>query len=429
MEYYPRKIEEKLDEWINRREILIIKGPRQSGKTTLLLHLSEKYGGVYVTLEDEDMLKTFEEAPKEFAMRFFNGKVLLFLDEAQYSRKVGKNVKLLFDLFSDKLKLIVTGSGSFDIKVEVGKYLVGRAVYFELFPLSFEEFLLWRAKDLYRVFLEYKSQVKGFLLNNGEIDVSPAFHREFNSLLEEYIVFGGFPAIVKERSEKIKIELLKNLARTYVEKDVFFFLNIREIEKFKKLLNYLSLTIGSLLELSSLMREIGMDYKTLESYLSILANTYIISLISPFHKNLITELRKAKKVYFIDTGLRNSLINNFLPLENRTDKGVLLENFILNELRDLGFSIKYWRTSGKAEVDFIVELQNQLVPIEVKSFGKIKRGFLSFINTYKPKNAIVFTENEFAIKRINNTRIAFLPSFLYLDSSKFTGESALFMVG
>ena len=357
------------------------------------------------------MLKTFEEAPKEFAMRFLDGRVFLFLDEAQYSRKVGKNVKLLFDLFSDKLKLIVTGSGSFDIKVEVGKYLVGRAVYFELFPLSFEEFLLWRAKDLYRIFLEYKSQVKSFLLNNGEIDVSPAFHREFNSLLEEYVVFGGFPAIVKERSEKIKIELLKNLARTYVEKDVFFFLNIREVEKFKKLLNYLSLTVGSLLELSSLMREIGMDYKTLESYLSILVNTYIISLISPLHKNLITELRKAKKVYFIDTGLRNSLINNFLPLENRTDKGALLENFILNELRDLGFSIKYWRTSGKAEVDFIVELQNQLVPVEVKSFGKIKRGFLSFINTYKPKNAIVFTENEFTIKRINNTRIAFLPHF------------------
>lgn len=89
----------------------------------------------------------------------------------------------------------------------------------------------------------------------------------------------------------------------------------------------------------------------------------------------------------------------------------MLENFILNELRDLGFSIKYWRTSGKAEVDFIVELQNQLVPVEVKSFGKIKRGFLSFINTYKPKNAIVFTENEFTIKRINNTRIAFLPHF------------------
>lgn len=412
MEYYPRKIEEELDKWINRKEVLIIKGPRQSGKTTLLLHLKEKYGGVYVTLEDEDMLKTFEEAPKEFVMRFLGKeREFLFLDEAQYSKKVGKNVKLLFDLFSDKLKLIITGSGSFDIKVEVGKYLVGRAIYFELFPLSFEEFLLWKAKDLHKIFLEYKKQVMSFLLNGEKLNILPAFQREFNSLLEEYIIFGGFPAIVKEDDEKIKVELLKNLTKTYVEKDVFFFLNVREIEKFKKLLSYLSIAVGSMLELSSLMREIGMDYKTLENYLSILINTYIISLVPPFYKNLVTELRKAKKVYFVDTGLRNSLINNFIPLKNRTDKGVLLENFIFNELRALGFNIKYWRTSGKAEVDFVIELQDQLIPIEVKSFGSIKRGFLSFINTYKPRSAIVFTEGEFAVKQISNTMVVFLPHF------------------
>ncbi|MEM3832379.1 MAG: ATP-binding protein [Thermoprotei archaeon] len=413
MEYYPRKLEEELDKWIERKEVLIIKGPRQSGKTTLLLHLREKYGGVYVTFEDEDMLRSFEEAPKEFVLRFLQeGKEILFLDEAQYSRKVGKNIKLLFDLFSEKLKFVVTGSGSFDIKVEVGKYLVGRAIYFELLPLSFEEFLLWKAKDLHKIFLEFKNQVKLFILNGKKIEVSPVFQREFSSLLEEYIIFGGFPAIVKEKDEKIKAELLKNLMRTYVEKDVFFFLNVREIEKFRKLLNYLSLTTGSLLELSSLMKEIGIDYKTLESYLSILLNTYIISFVSPFYRNLVTELRKAKKVYFIDTGLRNSLINNFLPLASRTDKGILFENFIFNELRGLGFDVKYWRTSGKAEMDFIIELQNQLIPVEVKSFGKIKRGFLSFINTYRPKSAIVFTENEFMIKRINDTNVAFLPHFL-----------------
>ncbi|MEM3713432.1 MAG: ATP-binding protein [Nitrososphaeria archaeon] len=413
MEYYPRKIEEKLDQWIDRREVLIIRGPRQSGKTTLLLHLKEKYGGSYVTFEDEDMLSTFEEAPKEFIERFLkSGKEILFLDEAQYCGKVGKNLKLLFDLFSDKVKFIITGSGSFDIKVEVGKYLVGRAIYFELFPLTFEEFLLWKAKDLHKIFLEFKNQVKLFILNGKKIEVSPVFQREFSSLLEEYIIFGGFPAIVKEKDEKIKAELLKNLMRTYVEKDVFFFLNVREIEKFRKLLNYLSLTTGSLLELSSLMKEIGIDYKTLESYLSILLNTYIISFVSPFYRNLVTELRKAKKVYFIDTGLRNSLINNFLPLASRTDKGILFENFIFNELRGLGFDVKYWRTSGKSEMDFIIELQNQLIPVEVKSFGKIKRGFLSFINTYRPKSAIVFTENEFMIKRINDTNVAFLPHFL-----------------
>jgi len=163
MEYYPRKIEEKLDKWMRRGEVVLIKGPRQSGKTTLLLHLRGEYGGDYVTLEDEDVLKAFEESPREFARRFLKedeeGRSLLFLDEVQYSEKAGKTLKLLFDLFSDRLKLIATGSGSFDIKVEVGKYLVGRAVYFELLPLSFEEFLLWRAKDLYGLFMEYKSQL------------------------------------------------------------------------------------------------------------------------------------------------------------------------------------------------------------------------------------------------------------------------------
>ncbi|MEM3503547.1 MAG: ATP-binding protein [Nitrososphaeria archaeon] len=412
MEYYPRKIEEKLDQWIDRREVLIIRGPRQSGKTTLLLHLKEKYGGSYVTFEDEEMLSTFEEAPKEFIERFLkSGKEILFLDEAQYCGKVGKNLKLLFDLFSDKVKFIITGSGSFDIKVEVGKYLVGRAIYFELFPLTFEEFLLWKAKDLHKIFVGYRSQVEDFILDGKSLDCKPAFQKEFNSLLEEYLVFGGFPAVVKEKDEQVKVELLKNLARTYIEKDVFFFLNVREIEKFRKLANYLSLTIGSILELSSIMREIGMDYRTLDNYISILLNTYIISLVPPYYKNLVTELRKAKKVYFTDTGLRNSLISNFLPLENRVDKGALLENFVYNELKSSGYNIKYWRTTGKAEVDFIIEKHGQVVPVEVKSLGKIERGFINFINMYKPKNALVLTDREFTVKELGSTRVAYIPHF------------------
>ncbi|MCX8189367.1 MAG: ATP-binding protein [Nitrososphaeria archaeon] len=412
MEYYPRKIEEKLDSWMGRHEVLIIKGPRQSGKTTLLLHLREKYGGTYVTLEDEDMLNSFEEAPKEFIGRFLkNDRTILFLDEAQYCEKFGKNIKLLFDLFSDKVKFIVTGSGSFDIKVEVGKYLVGRAIYFELFPLTFEEFLLWKAKDLYKIFVEYRSRVEEFILNGKAIDCQPVFQKEFSSLLEEYLLFGGFPAIVKEKDVHFKVELLKNLIRTYIEKDVFFFLNVREIEKFRKLANYLSLTIGSIIELSSLMREIGMDYRTLDNYISILLNTYIISLVPPYYKNLVTELKKAKKVYFNDTGLRNSIINNFLPLENRVDKGALLENFVYNELKSLGYITKYWRTTGKAEVDFIVEREGQVVPVEVKSLGKIKRGFVNFINTYKPKNALVLTDKDFTIKELGSTKVAYIPHF------------------
>lgn len=118
---------------LGRKEVIVVKGPRQSGKTTLLLHLQERFGGKYVTLEDEEMLRAFEEAPKEFASRFLEEKIL-FIDEAQYCKDTGKRVKLIHDLFSNRLKLFLTGSGSFDIKVEVGKHLVGREVYFELLP-------------------------------------------------------------------------------------------------------------------------------------------------------------------------------------------------------------------------------------------------------------------------------------------------------
>jgi predicted AAA+ superfamily ATPase len=413
MEYYPRKIEEKLEKWLSRKEIILIKGPRQCGKTTLLLHLQEKLGGNYVSLEDETILKTFDENPKEFAKRYFNGqKTFLFIDEAQYSKNAGKNLKLLFDLFSENLKLIVTGSGSFDIKVEIGKHLVGRAIYFEMFPLDFEEFLMWKARDLHKIFVDYKNAVMDFILQGKSISIIPSFEKEFRSLLSEYLIYGGFPAIVKEKDESIKKELLKNLTRTYLEKDIFFFLNIRHIEKFRLLLSYLSFNVGSLIEISSIMNELKMDYRTVESYISILANTYVISLVSPFYKNLATELKKAKKAYFIDVGLRNSIMNNFMPLENRTDKGAILENFIFNELR-LNFEekINYWRTTSKAEVDFVIQRSNEIIPIEVKNQAKLKSGFFSFLKAYKPKRALVFTEKEFSVNKFNNTEVAFVPHY------------------
>jgi predicted AAA+ superfamily ATPase len=413
MEYYQRKIEEKLEKWLNRKEIILIKGPRQCGKKTLLLHLREKLGGNYVSLEDETILKTFDENPKEFAKRYFNGqKTFLFIDEAQYSKNAGKNLKLLFDLFSENLKLIVTGSGSFDIKVEIGKHLVGRAIYFEMFPLDFEEFLMWKARDLHKIFVDYKNAVMDFILQGKSISLTPSFEKEFRSLLSEYLIYGGFPAIVKEKDESIKKELLKNLTRTYLEKDIFFFLNIRHIEKFRSLLSYLSFNVGSIIEISSIMNELKMDYRTVESYISILENTYVISLVSPFYKNLATELKKAKKAYFIDVGLRNSIMNNFMPLENRTDKGVILENFIFNELR-LNFDekINYWRTTSKAEVDFVIQVGNEIIPIEVKNQAKLKGGFFSFLKAYKPKRALVFTEKEFSVNKFNNTEVAFVPHY------------------
>ena len=413
MEYYPRKIEKNMDRWLDRKEIILMKGPRQSGKTTLFLHLKEKLGGNYVTLEDEENLSSFEKNPKEFVKRYIeNNKNILFLDEAQYCKNAGKTIKLIFDLYPDNLKLFITGSGSFDIKVEIGKNLVGRSIYFELVPLDFEEFLMWKAKDLHKVFIDYKKSFTDFVLEGENFNVEPAFEKEFNSLLQEYLLFGGYPAIVKENDKDLKKELLKNLTRTYLEKDIFFFFNIMHLEKFKNLLNYISFNNGSIFEISSIMRELHMDFKTIENYLSVLSNTYIISLLSPYYKNLSTELKKTKKIYFNDTGLRNSLMNNFLPLENRMDKGILYENYIFNELKsNFNEKMNYWRTTGKAEVDFILHLDNKIIPVEVKSQTKIRKSYLSFLKTYKPKTGVVFTEKEFKIKKIEDTKVAFIPHF------------------
>jgi len=406
MEYLPRIIEEELDKWMLRREAVIIKGPRQSGKTTMLRHLEEKFGGSYVTLEDPDELETFEKFPRSFAERRLQGG-FLYIDEAQRSRKAGRIAKLLYDLYSERLKLVLTGSGSFDIKVEIGRWLVGRGVYFELLPLGFEEFVMWKRSDLHEIFSQRLKTLKEFLESGEEPSLDDPFRREFEALLSEYVVYGGFPAVVKE--EDAKLGLLKNLVSMYVEKDVFGSFGIREVEKFRSLTKYLALSSGSILEASSACSDIGLDYRTFVSYLSILVNTYVIRLISPYHTNRINEIKKAKKVYFYDLGFRNAILGIFAPVENRTDTGAMLENFVLNELILQGYEPRYWRTTGKAEVDFVIQTALGLVPIEVKASGTPERGFLSFIERYKPKVGVVFTKGYTGVKQIEGTKVAFLP--------------------
>ncbi len=403
MEYYPRKVGLELEKWMNRREIIVIRGPRQVGKTTLMHHLREKYGGKYFTLEDQDILINFEKYPKEF-FKHLSG--FVFIDEVQYSKQAGKILKLIYDIFPN-IKLIVSGSGSFDVKVQVNKYLVGRAVNFELLPLDFEEFIMWKSKDLFQYYKEFKENFLNFL-NSKPFKAKPLFESEFNSLFEEYLTFGGFPGIVKENNLEFKIELLRSLTQTYIEKDVFLFYDVRQLSKFRDLMKLLAYSVGNLFEISTFAKSLSMDTRTLWNYISILENTYILKLLNPFFKNLNSELRKQKKLYFLDTGFRNAILNNFNILGE--EKGRLIENFIFIQLRNQfkDNELKYWRTKSKAEVDFILKINNEFIPIEVKTLGKSTKSFLSFLKTYKPKRGIIFTEKEFGIKKIENTDVLFL---------------------
>jgi hypothetical protein len=410
MEYIPRKIQGKLDKWLGRKEAILIKGPRQAGKTTLLKHYQEKLDCGYVSLDDTELREAIDKNPIAFAKRFARGGYLL-IDEAQYVKDVGLRIKQIYDTLG--IKIIATGSGSFDIKEQIGKYMVGRAFYLELYPLSFEEFIHYKANELYGAFTSFSRELIRFVEEGRHMKAEPVFEREFYDLLNEYVVYGGFPAVVKEGSEEAKRDVLKNLATTYLEKDVSFFFDVRQSEKFSDFLKYLSFNNSGMINAADAGRELGIDYRTLWSYISIMTNTYIISLLQPFHTNESTELKKEKKVYFVDTGLRNSLLNNYLPVESRNDKGALLENFVLRELYS-NFSeskIHYWRTTTKAEVDFVLEQKDKILPIESKSSGTVSRSLMSFLDKYKPERALIFGKRGIGISKRDGTDLANVPYF------------------
>ena len=147
----------------------------------------------------------------------------------------------------------------------------------------------------------------------------------------------------------------------------------------------------------------------------ILRNTYIIAILGSFHKNLVTEIRKSPKIYFLDLGLRNSVINNFSEFDVRTDRGEIMENFVFRELVSnfSDFEVKFWRTTGKAEIDFILTKGDKIIPIEVKMSGKITRGFHSFLKTYSPERAVVVTLDKFEERKIGDTRVIFVPVWYF----------------
>ncbi len=408
MVYIQRELEEKLRKFLDRREIIGVQGPRQSGKTTLLKKIFEQVNGpkAFVNLDIVDEQTALSENPKTFLKRHLpSERGYLFLDEVQRVRNVGRSLKILYDEFP-KVKIIVSGSSSLKFRRDVSYELVGRLLTFDLLSFSFYEFLLSKDKGLAALHKEYR---EGFLslLEGGDVPYEPVYGKVFRTLLSEYLTYGGYPAVVLEDDAEIKKELLKRLVSLYIDRDVVGYLSLEQVNKFLDTLRYLASTTGSLLSLSSLSSSVDISYKTAEKFLTLLELSYIITRVRPFHKNLVTELRKPKKVYFYDVGLRNAVLNDFSPPFVRADTGSLLEDFVFGELTRLGFDVRYWRTTAKAEVDFIIP-SDPPIPIEVKTAGKPSRGFYSFIKHYNVKTAVVFTDR-YDVKNVNGATVVFLP--------------------
>jgi len=380
-----RKLLNKILKFIEDKEIIVIHGARQVGKTSLLHYLIENHlkpniqpeNIFYSDLEDLRLLELCNKSCEEVMAYLeakgadFNKRIFLIIDEIQYLNNPSSFLKIFFDRYHEKVKLIVSGSSSFLIKKKFKDSLTGRTVDFELFPLDFEEFL------------EFKD-----LKYNLEMEPPEPIREELIKLYTEFVIYGGYPAIVLEKDVEKKEIKLKQIINTYVKKDIRDLAQIREIDKFNNLLQIFASQVGNLLNIFELSNTVGLAKKTIEEYIFLLENTYIIRRVKPFHKNIRSELTKMPKIFFEDTGLANILANKtFLPkLE-----GGFLENSVYSQLRkNLGCDyIYFWRTNIKQEIDFIVEIvgkdtSDKFVAIEVKNIflNKYTRSLRYFLKYY-----------------------------------------------
>lgn len=419
---FHRDLEAVLLRWVERREAYAIKGPRQSGKTTLLRILEDalKKRGmntVFLNFEDPDVLEAFETNPKEYVRSFLveEGGYCFLMDEYHYVKDPGKKLKLLYDTF-ENVKFIVTGSSSLELSGAMARFLVGRVFFFELFPFSFHEFLTAKDLRLAKIYEEKNKKIKEFLLSGRAEVEKDIFLEEFAPFLVQYLLSGGYPAVIKAEDFETRRMILKNIYDTYISKDVVEFLKVTDALKYRHVVRALAVLIGNLINYNELCSTCQTYYKDLKRIISILSETYIINLIHPFYRNPITELKKVPKVYFFDLGLRNYIIDNFNSLEKRTDSGALVENYVFLSLKNSfqGATINYWRTIAKAEVDFVLRVKGEIIPVEVKyqSFKvpKVSRSMRSFIKAYKIKKGLVITKDFWGKMKVNGATILFVPT-------------------
>jgi len=405
--YIQRHLEPVIKRFLSGPEYLAVTGARQAGKTTLLRRIKDQVeNSVFFTFEDVDLRALFDNDVKAFIRLHVEPHRVIFIDEFQYARKGGQSLKYVFDTVPGK-KIIVSGSSSLDLTVSAVKYLAGRMLSFTLFPLTFREFLSFKDPALARVLEE----------RNG-LRLDQTLTEKANTLLDEFIVFGGYPRVVIAQDDEERRTILKNIFSLYLMRDVRDILGLIDDYQLLTLVKALALQVGNVVsdhELASLLRE---KTPLVRKYFNLFEKTFILERVKPFFSNKRLELVKNPKVYFLDTGLRNSIVGDFRPLRERTDRGALLENFHYSEFRKAEREVKFWRTKSKAEVDFIVDDRD---PVEIKSTLKrpvAGRSLWSYIDRYNPAEAFVFNDGLAETMKIDGTSVRFLYHFQGLPNEQ-----------
>jgi len=411
-----RQIFEELKEHLDKKEISLIVGPRQAGKTTLMMLLKDHLEAsgkktVFLNLDIESDRQFFvsqNQLLRKIVLEIGEDEGVVFIDEIQRKEDAGLFLKGLFDM-NLPYKLVVSGSGSVELKEKIHESLAGRKRVFELSTINFVEFVNYKTE--YR----YEKNLCEFF----ELD-----REETQRLLEEYLSFGGYPRVVLEQRVEDKRKIMAELYQSYLERDISMLLGVQKTESFTALVRLMASQIGNLVNVSELSKTLRISAATVNDYLWYMQKTFLIEKITPYFKNIRKEITKSPIYYFYDLGMRNYALGNFGSVPISSEMGFLFQNFIYHLVKskteNSATQVHFWRTTDKAEVDFVLDKLGEVVPIEVKykklTQPMMTRSYKSFLSKYHPKQGYLIHIGEESEKKVETTKVSFLPYYKFLDA-------------
>lgn len=335
-----RHLKTRIEQKLTSGKAIIVLGPRQTGKTTLLKSIALKYEKFLILNCDDPFLRDQLQNINTAQLRQLIGSnEVVFIDEAQRVKNIGITLKLIIDELKDVV-LLVSGSSALEIANEINEPLTGRKWEYMLYPISWQEF-------------------------NSHVGYVTAMQQ-----LEQRMIFGMYPEVITNLGNES--EILKQLSSSYLFKDLLSYNGIRKPELLEKLLKALAFQIGNLVSYSELANMLQVDKNTISTYIDLLEKAFVIFRLQPFSRNLRKEISTSRKIYFYDTGIRNTLINNFNSFDFRDDQGALWENFVIAErikylhYQGLYSNAWFWRTQQQQEIDYLEESGGLLSGYEFK---------------------------------------------------------------
>lgn len=368
-----RDLEQEIRNRIGSGKTIVIYGARQVGKTTLLKTIFDDEDDVkWMNGDDEQTQVDFQTADSKAFLPLLGNYKTIIIDEAQRIENIGLKLKILHDNYGDKIQFVATGSSSFDLANKINEPMTGR------------KWTFWLPAPSARELVE----------TNG-------YENELANL-DNRLIYGSYPAVVRDLPNA-RITATE-LASDSLYKDVLSLGEIIKTDKLRNILKALALQVGGQVSMTELAGLVGIDRKTVDKYISLLEQSFIIFRLPSFSRNLRNELKFSQKIYFYDTGIRNAIINDFRPMDSRPDAGAIFENYVISELKKKCplDNIYFWRNTDQQEVDFILERDGELTAIEIKLNKANAKLPNAFVNAYNPKRVEIITKENCLLKLTEN---------------------------